>query len=147
MTDRICSILGETQIPSERRAAFREKLKEELRTALTVGYTWFQVPYHGDLGPLCVQVIAELRRENPERRITLDAVFPKGGDAAGGEMAGYDGVIYYNREQDREPDLAHYMVHEAERTIFVYFSDRHIQELVALNYAEMLRREVRLAIL
>ena len=146
MTDRICSILGETQIPPERRAVFREKLREELQATIEDGYTWFQVPCQGDLGPLCAEVVAELRQEAPKRRLILEAVFPKGDGAKGEELPGYDGVVLYDRKRDGAYGMARYMVEGAERSIFLHFRERHIQELIALNYAEILRRDVRLVI-
>lgn len=146
MTDRICSILGETRIPPEQRAAAGEKLKEALLAAVGDGYTWFRVPCQGDLGPLCAEVVAALRREDPQRRLILDAVFPKGGEAKGEALPGYDGVVLYDRARDGASDLAHYLVEGAARSIFLQFRDRRVRELVALNYAMLLHRDVRLVL-
>ena len=71
---------------------------------------------------------------------------PRRESAKGKELPGYDGVVLYDRKRDGAYGMARYMVEGAERSIFLHFRERHIQELVALNYAEILRRDVRLVI-
>ena len=145
MTEKVCSILGESQIPPESREIFREKLKEELQVALQAGYTYFWVPYEGDLGPLCAEVLSALRAETPH--LIIEAVFPRGLHVSTGEKLPYDSVAYYDRKQSDEYDLSRYMVAQSRRSIFLYKGERHLTELVALNYAELLKHELQLAII
>src|SRR5699024_12488229 len=88
---------------------------------------------------VCQRAAAHLDLHSFPTRRSSD-LFPKGGEAKGEALPGYDGVVLYDRARDGGSDLAHYLVEGAARSIFLQFRDRRVRERSEEHTSELQSR-------
>jgi uncharacterized phage-like protein YoqJ len=146
---KICCVTGHREIPADKLDNVRRELQREVDTALNDGYRVFITGFAEGVDMLFARCVNERRGEYPD--IFLEAALPyanrsKRLDKDGKELLSTcNGVkiICQEYQHDCFFQRNRYMVQQSSRVIAVYDGRSEGGTLFTMDYAEALKRDLR----
>ena len=149
MQEQSCCVTGHRNVPTEKAAHVKARLKEELETAIADGFTTFFSGFADGVDLWFAQLVLEQREKNPalclvavipyrRRMDTKDAVFQQCLHAC---LAVHIQRERYTKECFLERNR--YMVEHCARVIAAYDGRSSGGTLYTMHYAKRLGRDVR----
>lgn len=149
MTEKACCVTGHRDIPTDKVAYVKEKLKEEIAQAIADGFTTFITGMAEGVDLLFAELVIEQKAQHPElfleatipyrnRLKTADPLFKKCFKGCNGvhvQQEEYNSDCFMNRNR--------YMVSLSSRVIAVYDGREKGGTLFTMRYAHTMEREVR----